>query len=265
MKQSLTKEQLPYIKKKYNIKGHLLLRSDGTIDVNGNVTITNTKLKKLPLKFGKVYGDFICCGNELTTLKNAPTYVGRNFNCYNNKLKNLVGAPTYVGGDFICHENELETLEGCPLEINGNFSCFLNNLTSLVAGPEKIKGNAYIHHNRLLTLVGGPSLVEGSLFASSNFLENLIGCPGKIGKIFSFDDNVKLDMGYRNCSAGEVKIEVSDFTKQNYIRLPYTVRKNEKYLHTVFEFMEYLPFYLNDVFDEKLFLDMILDINDGFK
>jgi hypothetical protein len=54
------------------------VNSDGLIDVDGNVTISGRRLKELPLKFGRVSGNFDCRDNKLTTLEGAPKEVGGN-------------------------------------------------------------------------------------------------------------------------------------------------------------------------------------------
>ena len=94
--------------KKYGIINYNI-NSDGLVDVNGNVNLYNKGLVELPLKFGKVSGDFNCRGNQLTSLDGCPRIVGGNFYCHNNKLTSLVGGPKEVGGDFDCGYNELTT------------------------------------------------------------------------------------------------------------------------------------------------------------
>jgi hypothetical protein len=76
------------------------VNEDGTVDVDGDVELSDKGLKKLPLKFGRVTGHFSCNNNELTTLE---------------------GSPSRVGGYFICNSNELTTLKGGPSEVGGNF------------------------------------------------------------------------------------------------------------------------------------------------
>jgi hypothetical protein len=43
---------------------------DGTVDVNGDVNLFNRKLSKIPLKFGRVTGNFNCQNNNLTKFTN---------------------------------------------------------------------------------------------------------------------------------------------------------------------------------------------------
>jgi hypothetical protein len=60
-------------------------------------------LPRLPIKFGKVYGDFICSSNKLETLKGVPKFVGGDFNCSHNQLKSLKYAPGEVRGNFMAN------------------------------------------------------------------------------------------------------------------------------------------------------------------
>ena len=52
---------------KFGIKNYII-NSDGSIDVDGNVDLTDKGLTKLPLKFRNVGGYFYCGYNQLTTL-----------------------------------------------------------------------------------------------------------------------------------------------------------------------------------------------------
>jgi hypothetical protein len=121
---------------------------DGLVDVDGHVDLWNRGLTKLPLKFGRVSGDFSCSNNNLTTLEGAPKEVGGYFDCENNNLTTLEGSPKEVGGDFICWNNNLTTLEGTPKEVDGDFYCGYNKLTTLDHMPN-VRGNIYIDGNPL--------------------------------------------------------------------------------------------------------------------
>jgi hypothetical protein len=61
--------------------------ADGSIDVNGDVELSNYNLTDLPFKFNKVSGWFSCANNQLTSLEGAPKEVSGSFYCYNNKVK----------------------------------------------------------------------------------------------------------------------------------------------------------------------------------
>jgi len=86
------------------------INSDNTIDVDGNVYLSETigNMEKLPVKFGKVSGYFDCYGNKLTTLEGCPNYVGGSFYCYKNKLTTLKGIEKCeVIDDFYCRDNNI--------------------------------------------------------------------------------------------------------------------------------------------------------------
>ena len=59
---------------KHRIENYTI-NDDLTIDVNGNVYLTDRRLKEIPFKFNKIYGRFDCNSNKLESLKNAPNYV----------------------------------------------------------------------------------------------------------------------------------------------------------------------------------------------
>jgi len=105
--------------------------SDGTIDVDGDVDIAYKGLSEIPLKFGKVTGNFYCFSNALTTLEGAPIEIGDDFRCDDNCLVNLKGAPSEVGGDFNCSFNQLITLESAPSEVGGLFDCSNNRIWNI--------------------------------------------------------------------------------------------------------------------------------------
>ncbi len=129
------------------------INQDGSIDVDSNVDLSNYRLTKLPLKFGKVTGYFYCYRNQLTTLEGSPDYVGGDFICqYNNQLTTLEGSPNYVGGDFTCHDNQLTTLEGGPKEVGGDFDCGGNQLISLEGSPNEVGGDFYCGYNPIYSV-----------------------------------------------------------------------------------------------------------------
>jgi hypothetical protein len=114
--ESMTEIEVAKICKKYDIE-NWTLNSSGLVDVDGDVNLAYQGLSKLPLKFGRVTGDFRCYYNQLTSLEGCPTEIG----------------------DFFCHRNQLTSLEGCPTEIRGAFWCYFNQLTSLKGAPEYIE------------------------------------------------------------------------------------------------------------------------------
>ena len=135
-------KDIEFICKEYGIKNYTI-NSDGSIDVDDDVDLSNDKLDILPLKFNKVSGYFDCANNQLTSLVGAPIRVGRHFYCDHNKLTSLEGAPKEVGRYFDCSDNQLTNLMGdfkCD-----HILCRGNNL------PIQIYNN-YIHIQKILKL-----------------------------------------------------------------------------------------------------------------
>ena len=126
--------------KRYNITNYTI-NDDGTIDVDGNVNLSQRSLNQLPLSFNKVTGYFLCNENELTTLKGSPKWVGGVFNCDYNELTSLEFSPEYVGGDFECYSNQLTNLVGSPKQIGRDFDCRNNGYLEDPKGcSEKLGG-----------------------------------------------------------------------------------------------------------------------------
>lgn len=159
---------LKIISPKLNIE-NATINSDGTVDIEGDLWI-EYQLTKLPIKFGKVSGYFLCKDSGLTTLEGCPSIVGTYFSAPRNQLTNLNGFPNSVGG-FI--------------------DLSYNQLTSLVGLPEVV-GELWIDTNELDSWEGCPRIVNRSLSASENNFSNLDGCPQEIGHDFVLSDNRNL-------------------------------------------------------------------------
>ena len=123
-------EDIDSICKKYGIENYTI-NTDGSVDVDGDVSLSSRELTKLPLKFGRVSGNFKCRHNQLTTLEGSPESVGGTFDCCNNHLTTLEGAPERVGRDFYCDNNQLTIIEGEPREVGGNFYFYKNPIYTL--------------------------------------------------------------------------------------------------------------------------------------
>ena len=147
-----TEEEIAKICKEYGIE-NWSINEDGLVDVDGDVDLRDMSLKKLPLKFGKVTGDFDCYYNQLTTLEGAPETVGGSFDCEGNNLTTLKSAPHSVSGSFNCGNNQLTTLEGAPEIVGGSFQCSYNQLTTLEDAPHSVGGNFYSYGNPLPSLI----------------------------------------------------------------------------------------------------------------
>jgi hypothetical protein len=95
-----------------------LVNVNGGIMLNGNSSTGRSGITKLPIAFGKVFG---------------------NFNISYSKLKSLKGCPTEVRGSFFCDHSNLTSLEYCPKIVSGNFYCMDNPLTSIKDAPDEVK------------------------------------------------------------------------------------------------------------------------------
>lgn len=64
-------KNINYICQKYNIRNYTI-NEDGTVDIDGDVSLCNKGLTQLPLNFGRVTGYFDCANNQLVTLEGSP-------------------------------------------------------------------------------------------------------------------------------------------------------------------------------------------------
>lgn len=262
----ITKKQLYYIMEKYNMRIDRPIVRDGLIDVAGDVYISDTSLRKLPLKFGKVKGGFYCHSNKLRTLKGVPESVGGDFNCANNQLKSLKYAPIEIGGNFSCHDNALTSLKGCPTHVHGNFNAFLNQLETLEGGPTIIDGNCSLFENRLISLKSGPIYVGGSFHVAGNLLNNLMGISEYIGNILSIDDISSLYMGNKRCQVKRVEIEIPKKCHKTDRFLPSVLIEKRELMPVLFKYMSYLDIFTADgSFNQSNLEEIIFDIESGLR
>jgi hypothetical protein len=205
------KDHIDQVCDRYTIKNYSI-NSDGSIDVDGDVDLFRCKLHELPLKFGKVNGNFNCGQNEFTSLRGCPKTIGGDFRCDGNKLTSLEFSPISVGGDFSCNNNQLTSLEGCPTEIGGYFSGNINKLTSLEGSPNMVGGDFTCTNNKLTSLEGCPTEIGGDFLCRNNQLTSLEGCPKYVGGGFRCDENkltslefCPTEIGrYFNCSVNQL-------------------------------------------------------------
>ena len=92
--ESFKEEDIQAICKEYGIENYTI-NTDGSIDVDEDVSFFSGYISSIPIKFGRIDGAFYCAYHNLTTLEGSPTYVGKCFNCRNNLLSTLNGAPNY--------------------------------------------------------------------------------------------------------------------------------------------------------------------------
>jgi len=169
------KDQIDLICNAYYIKNYYI-NSDGSIDVDGEVDLTNINLTELPIKFNKVSGDFLCGCNKLTSLNGSPKIVGGSFSCYMNELTSLESAPTKVDGDFYCYLNKLTSLESAPTKVDGDFYCDSNRLSTLEGAPHTLSGNLICTYNYLTSTYSGDIDIEvgGDFHFNNNHLPLLL-------------------------------------------------------------------------------------------
>jgi hypothetical protein len=226
-------ENIDSICKKYSIENYNI-NPDGTVDVDGDVDLSDMGLDKLPLKFGYVSGYFYCTWNYLTSLEGSPKEVGETFDCADNGLTSLEGAPRKVGRGFFCNDNQLTSLRGCPEEVGGNFNCSTNKITSLEGDPMKVGGGFSCQNNKLTSLIGSPEIVVNSFWCNDNQLKSLMGAPEEIG---------------------------GDFRCHNNPTLPKEILNNYKYIKKIVKYQnDYNIWRRDDTLDAYRFSDMMKEI-----
>jgi hypothetical protein len=176
-KESVDEEsKIRKICKEYGIKNYTI-NDDSSIDVDGDVDLYDKNLDKIPLKFGRVSGRFLCNNNKLTSLEGCPKWVGEYFYCYKNELESLEFCPDYVGGDFNCVYNKLTSLEFCPKSISGKFSFNHNKLKSLKFCPEYVGGEFHCRSNKLTSLEYLPKYIGDYISFGNNKIWSFKGIP----------------------------------------------------------------------------------------
>lgn len=126
----------------YGVKGYII-NHDATVDVVGEVRLHNMELDELGVQFGKIYGDFHCNRNKLTSLKGAPYFIEGDAFFNDNKLTSLEYAPSHVGKTFFCQRNQLESLNHCPSFIGEDLVCGSNNFEAIDFFPSNLMGLFY--------------------------------------------------------------------------------------------------------------------------
>lgn len=101
------------------------------VNVDGNVSLSYKKLKKIPFKFNKINGNFDCSNNSLICLQGAPDIINGSFYCSYNHLQNLEYAPSYVEKAFYCNHNNIENISLNNNEIGHTFIANNNKIKCL--------------------------------------------------------------------------------------------------------------------------------------
>jgi hypothetical protein len=165
---------------------NLAIRDETTNEIigyNGDVIFSNNRdqitgklyTEKIPFKFKKVYGNFICKDMKLKDLTNSPDFVQGNFDCSLNELTALTGAPKQVDGNFNASYNFLQTIEGLPTSVGGNIDLKNNDLENLDISYSVTlvnNGDFIVSDNFLANLQSGDITGIGTLDVSDNKLRN---------------------------------------------------------------------------------------------
>ncbi len=225
----INEQEIHEICKRYLISKYTI-NPDGSIDVNGDVSIATGRLEKLPLKFNKVSGDFYCSWRNLTTLEGCPKEVGDDFYCSYNKLKTLEHSQLIIGGHFYCtyfkmSEEEIHLICGKyniqnysinpngSIDVKENVILVKKNLKEIPLKFNKVYGFFDISNNRLTSLEGSPREVDGYFDCSDNLLTSLIGSPDKVhyhfycayNKLTSLENSPNEVGGHFYCSHNNLK------------------------------------------------------------
>lgn len=105
------------------VSGAIHIHPDMTVDVVGDVDLSNSDLEFLPIKFGVVKGDFDIRGNGFNALNNMPKEVTGDVICSYNPLSSLEGMPEIIGGSVFCDGTDISSLKGLPKTILGLLCC----------------------------------------------------------------------------------------------------------------------------------------------
>jgi hypothetical protein len=167
----------------------------GLVDVDGDFDCSNSGfVGTLPVKFGKVSGNFNISANRFTSLDGCPIEVGGEFDCSRTSIASLKGSPKKVGGGFYCSYNPtLISLEGAPRKVGGYFNCAKTRLTDLKGAPEEVEGSFRCSSCGLKSLEGSPKEVGGNFSCSDNLIKNLVGSPNEVGGYFDCTGNHLLE------------------------------------------------------------------------
>jgi hypothetical protein len=165
-------------------RGKWTLNSNNEYDVDGDVSVIDfghlIKGDKIPFKFGKVTGDFVWSGTQITTLEGCPNLVGETFYCTKNKLTSLEFAPLFVGKNFSCYHNKITNLDHFPVSVGGDIQVSGNQLIDLVGLPKEVKGALFVSDNNLTTLKGCSEIVHSMFDCSDNYLTSLEYAPKEV-------------------------------------------------------------------------------------
>lgn len=236
-----TEEEIHRLCENHEIHNYII-NEDLSIDVEGDIYLSNISSESIPFNFNYVSGnfecdyselqslkgspkivngDFDCSYNDLESLKYSPEEVGGNFNCSNNQLTSLDGAPNKVVGDFYCNHNKLKTLKGLASIIGGHFSCIDNILTSLKYTPEEIGAGIHFSDNLIDTLQDFPKKINGNFDGESNEISSLYNLPSGIdyeSRFTSFKGNPIYTLSHTFIEKDNTEELITEFNDYHIVR-----------------------------------------------
>lgn len=139
---------------KYNIN------EDMTVDVDGDVDLSQKQLTSIAVQFNVVTGFFDCSTNKLTTLEGCPAIVDDDFLFYSNKVTSLLHGPQYIGKDYNGSNNPLTSVNGCPVNVGRDINLKHSQLTELVNFNSDFNGLFYHSGTIIQKLENHYSLTE---------------------------------------------------------------------------------------------------------
>lgn len=137
---ALTAEQKAWLDAN-QIKNFVYNPATQSLDVKGNVFIFADKnLTQLPVRFGRVDGNFSVANTGLTTLAGCPHTVKTGFDCSGTAIADFTGGPTTVDGYYFAKNMpNLTSLHGLPEIVRSTLNLDgTKNVTSLDGLPPKI-------------------------------------------------------------------------------------------------------------------------------
>lgn len=177
-------EEIDSICKKYRIENYTI-NEDGTVDINGDVDLSFLGLSKLPLKFGKVSGNFSCGYNKLISLEGSPKWIGEDFECSFNELKTLEGGPETIIGNYSFSYNCLINFKGFPEDYDGRVNFSRNPISKLLKNIPEDKVSKFIYWCNELNVIDDKANVN------EEWLEEVYY---KLGLEYDADANHKIEI-----------------------------------------------------------------------
>lgn len=166
------------------------INPDGTVDLMedfyfGSDRDYTAKLKKLPIKFGNIQGEFdLSEAYELTTLEGFPrsceAFYFRTYHNGGKGIKSMVGGPVQVSGDYSVCDSNLTSFEGIPEYIGGDLDVSHNPITSLRGAPKEVGGSFQGIGLAITDLEGCPEVIGEDLVFFDTNLTSLKGFPKKV-------------------------------------------------------------------------------------